>query len=87
MIEIHTKMCAQQGITARLEHCKQKQKEKNKSTSGQAKKPGVKHPRAPISKRAQGRVRSTGDSKGSDDDADSVDDVDDIDHGSIGYEH
>ena len=86
MIEIHTKMCAQQGITARLEHCKQKQKEKNKSTKDQAKKQGVKHARAPISQqktRARDRVPSNGDSKGSDDDADSVVDVVDVDAGGI----
>ena len=88
MIEIHTKMCAQHGITARLEHCKQKQKEKNKSTKDQAKKQGVKHARAPISRqktRARDRVPSNGDSKGSDDDADSVVDVVDVDAGSVGF--
>ena len=84
-------MCAQHGITERLEHCKQKQKEKNNSTRGQAKKQGVKHARAPLSQQktpARDRVPSTGDSKGSDDDADSVVDavdVVDVDAGSVGF--
>jgi hypothetical protein len=59
MIEIHTKICAQQGITARLEHCKQKQKERNRD---QAKKKGVKTTRT--STRSQGNTKGKGQEKG-----------------------
>ena len=64
MIEIHTKICAEKGITARLERCKKKQKERKKLGKDDAKKQGVKHPRA------QQQQRNKEDSKGSDDDVD-----------------